>query len=60
MRYCIWHKHRARVAVNLGGQRLENMTREGADQIMSLIHQDIRPMVEIRPMAGSIDTSSMN
>lgn len=52
MRYCIWHVHRNRVAVNLGGQRLENMTMDEAQAIMAMIHQDVRGFVEIRPMTA--------
>ena len=53
-KFCIWHKHRKQVAVNLGGQRLEGMTREEADQIMALIHPDVRSLVEIRPMTDGL------
>lgn len=53
-RYCIWHIYRNQVAVNLGGQKLENMSREDADQLMNLIHPDIRGMVEVRQMQVAV------
>lgn len=42
------------MAVNLGGQKLENMSREDADQLMNLIHPDIRGMVEVRQMQVAV------
>lgn len=54
MKYCIWHVSMKKVAVNLGGQRLENLSKNDADTLMALIHPDIRELVEIRPQQQAL------
>ena len=51
--FCVWHRHARRVAVNLRGARLENLSEEDARNMVGMLHEQVREQVEVRPMSDA-------
>lgn len=56
-RYCIWHRYANKVAVNLGGQALRDLTEDEAQALCALLHPAIRELVEIRQMSSIFEVN---